>query len=325
MKFKALGNPFVASLLALVACLGSACNPSDPTDPNDGGMGDAALLSVTLTGNGMGTVISQPAGIQCGTECQMAVSFGDRVTLVASPHAGSTFSSWGGDCAGNNTATCTLTLSGDTHASAEFAPMPAHTYSVAVEPTSGSATTLGTQISFAVTVSANQFSGAVSLSATGALTGWDVTFSPSTVSVADGAPATAVMTISIPSNGEAAPFGAMLTVKGDASIGQMSASTTLTVANEFLIPIADGTGNGAHFGALAGTTVHIKPGIKLRFMNFDTVSYHQIHASSSLIPHQSMGMSAGMEYSVTVNNVGGEQVYCHAHGSTLGAINFLSE
>ena len=49
-------------------------------------------LSVSKTGNG--TVISNPAGINCGDDCDEAYPYGTSVTLTATPEAGYTFGGW---------------------------------------------------------------------------------------------------------------------------------------------------------------------------------------------------------------------------------------
>jgi hypothetical protein len=53
-------------------------------------------LTVTKEGTGTGTVVSSPAGIECGATCTAAFTEGSKVTLTASPSAGSLFVSWKG-------------------------------------------------------------------------------------------------------------------------------------------------------------------------------------------------------------------------------------
>ncbi len=69
-------------------------------------------LSVSKLGGGSGTVMSDIAGISCGTTCSAPYAIGAQVTLTATPAAGSTFTGWGGDCAG--TGPCIVTMN-DTH------------------------------------------------------------------------------------------------------------------------------------------------------------------------------------------------------------------
>ena len=63
-------------------------------------------LAVSVTGPG--TVTSNPAGINCGTDCGEDYASGTSVTLTATPMTGATFSSWSGACSG--TGTCTVTM-----------------------------------------------------------------------------------------------------------------------------------------------------------------------------------------------------------------------
>jgi VCBS repeat-containing protein len=73
-------------------------------------------LNVVLTGNGSGTVTSDPAGIDCGTDCSEAFPEGTVVTLTATPDPGSAVGS-GWLCAGDS---CTVTITGDLTVSGDF-------------------------------------------------------------------------------------------------------------------------------------------------------------------------------------------------------------
>jgi len=54
-------------------------------------------LEVTKTGPGSGRVVSNPAGIDCGTDCEERYPSGTEVSLVATPEADSVFERWEGD------------------------------------------------------------------------------------------------------------------------------------------------------------------------------------------------------------------------------------
>ena len=87
------------------------------------------LLSVERTGTGVGTVASEPAGIECDATCSHKFWEGERVELNEKPEAGSTFASWsGGACSG--TGTCKVTMNADTNVTATFSkisyPPPAN-------------------------------------------------------------------------------------------------------------------------------------------------------------------------------------------------------
>jgi hypothetical protein len=74
-------------------------------------------LTVTESGTGTGTVSSSPAGINCGATCSANFTSGTKVTLTATPGAGSTFAGWSA-CTG--TGACTVTLSAATSVNALF-------------------------------------------------------------------------------------------------------------------------------------------------------------------------------------------------------------
>jgi hypothetical protein len=52
---------------------------------------------VTASGSGTGSVTSNPAGINCGADCQQTYDQGTVVSLTASPGANSVFAGWTGD------------------------------------------------------------------------------------------------------------------------------------------------------------------------------------------------------------------------------------
>lgn len=75
-------------------------------------------LSVSVGGNGTGTVTSTPAGIRCPTTCSATFPEGTQVTLTASADSNAVFSSWSGACTGSSD--CSVTLSGSDAVTASF-------------------------------------------------------------------------------------------------------------------------------------------------------------------------------------------------------------
>ena len=59
-------------------------------------------LDVQRTGDGSGTVTSEPAGIDCGGTCEATLAAGTQVTLRAVAEGGSHFDGWTGDCSGTD-------------------------------------------------------------------------------------------------------------------------------------------------------------------------------------------------------------------------------
>ncbi|MEO8459968.1 MAG: S8 family serine peptidase [Dokdonella sp.] len=66
-------------------------------------------FTVSLFGNGNGSVSSNPAGISCGTTCSRRFNSGTSVTLLATPTNGYAFAGWTGACSGSST-TCTVAM-----------------------------------------------------------------------------------------------------------------------------------------------------------------------------------------------------------------------
>lgn len=74
--------------------------------------------SVTLSKSGSGTVISDPAGIDCGKTCTAQYDQDARVTLTATPAEGSNFIGWSGACEG--TAPCIIKMTANKSVAAKF-------------------------------------------------------------------------------------------------------------------------------------------------------------------------------------------------------------
>ncbi|HEX5375526.1 MAG TPA: hypothetical protein VFW48_05140, partial [Solirubrobacterales bacterium] len=78
-------------------------------------------LTVVKEGTGSGTVASNPAGIECGGTCKASFETNQKVTLTASPSAGSTFVSWKGcEKGGVNGRQCTVTMDAAKTVNAKF-------------------------------------------------------------------------------------------------------------------------------------------------------------------------------------------------------------
>ncbi|MEK7092582.1 MAG: hypothetical protein AAB907_03080, partial [Patescibacteria group bacterium] len=96
---------------------GQTCNAQGQCVSEVGAYG----LTVTKQGTGQGTITSNPAGINCGTDCQESYNSGTQVTLTASASTNpqSTFVNWGGECTSTQN-TCTLILNSDKTVTATF-------------------------------------------------------------------------------------------------------------------------------------------------------------------------------------------------------------
>jgi Cellulase (glycosyl hydrolase family 5)/Bacterial Ig domain/Divergent InlB B-repeat domain len=89
------------------------------------------LYELTVTKNGSGKVLSDPAGIYCGASgviwvCSNSFVSNSLIKLSASPNPGSSFSGWGGACAGNGWV-CFVTMSEAKTVTATFNPFVTNT------------------------------------------------------------------------------------------------------------------------------------------------------------------------------------------------------
>jgi photosystem II stability/assembly factor-like uncharacterized protein len=103
---------------------------------------NTAVLTVSKSGNGSGTVTSSIGGINCGSTCQASITKDTSVTLTAVAATGSVFAGWtGGGCAG--TSTCTVTMTANVTITAVFVlnSSPSFAVTVSVKGSAGGTVT----------------------------------------------------------------------------------------------------------------------------------------------------------------------------------------
>ena len=95
-----------------------------------------ATLTVSRTGTGSGTITSDPAGINCGTDCLENYPLNTVVTLSAAANPGSTFTGWSGEGC-TSTGSCVVTMDAAKAVSANFTLVE---YTLAVTSAHGTVT-----------------------------------------------------------------------------------------------------------------------------------------------------------------------------------------
>jgi hypothetical protein len=90
-------------------------------------------VNVTKSGDGSGTITSEPAGISCGADCTDNYAIGTVITLAAQSDNDSVFAGWGGACVGEQL-TCEITVSEVTAVSAAFASNNLRVYLPLIKP-----------------------------------------------------------------------------------------------------------------------------------------------------------------------------------------------
>lgn len=199
---------------------------------------------------------------------------------------------------------------------------PTTVFSISI-PQQPAATTLGTSVSFPVEVKPTGFNGTLALAVTGAPASWNVRIIPSTLDifVGDTTTQSATVTISIPTNGDAAPQGQQIVVTAAAPTAEHEASTLVTVANEYILPIVAGAGaTGQHWSTSLGGVLSLKNGVKLTIRNDDALA-HQVHTNNTIpgFPAEPSKLDPGATYSNVVG-AGQDSVYCELHGPGTGIL-----
>jgi hypothetical protein len=75
-------------------------------------------VRVTKSGRGIGTITTEPGGIQCGAVCSYSFRRGSTLTLRATSNGRSRFHGWGGACTGKKP--CSLTITAPVDVAAAF-------------------------------------------------------------------------------------------------------------------------------------------------------------------------------------------------------------
>ena len=100
--------------------------------------------SLTVSLNGSGSIVSAPAGINCGSDCTETYAGGTSVTLTATATSGYVFSGWSGsDISCTGTGACTVAMNKARAVVASFSPVATTNYTLQVSR-SGSGTVTST-------------------------------------------------------------------------------------------------------------------------------------------------------------------------------------
>ncbi|MGC4000805.1 MAG: hypothetical protein QM767_26480 [Anaeromyxobacter sp.] len=111
-----------AGVLGLLVAAG--CGSGSPPGEVGGSGPPPGTIPVHLVVDGSGSVAVDGAVTQrCDASCELAVSPGGQLTLLAQPAEGQVLSGWEGACTG--TEACALTISAETTVTAHFAAAPA--------------------------------------------------------------------------------------------------------------------------------------------------------------------------------------------------------
>ena len=84
---------------------------------------DAHRITISVTGDGAGRVVSTPPGIDCPDDCEAYFPTGTNMTLEPQPEGGSRFDRWAGACVMQGQ-TVELVVAASAHCTAFFVPDP---------------------------------------------------------------------------------------------------------------------------------------------------------------------------------------------------------
>jgi DNA-binding beta-propeller fold protein YncE len=128
--------------------------PALPPPPAPGTQYRTLTISTTGLGGAGGTVLSAPAGIDCGPSCSRVYERGTSLILTAQAAPGSVFLDWGG-CEAESGTSCRLSLGSDRNVVAAFGPAPPGPLQVRKAVVKGATATLSVAVPGPGTLSAS--------------------------------------------------------------------------------------------------------------------------------------------------------------------------
>jgi len=198
---------------------------------------------------------------------------------------------------------------------------PGEPMAVSISP-AAQAIRLAEDTTFSIQIDANSYNGDLALAIPSAPPSWDISFSEDVQSVTEGETVEILVTVSVPTNGEAGDQN--INISLDAGDLALSVDAAVTVEDLLVVPIQNDTGVGTH----VFPSMMVRQGTLVRFENIDGTR-HTIHAANGEagFPHQpapgmdpsaAPGVTAGGNYDVTLTAAGNFQFYCHDHGPGRG-------
>lgn len=220
--------PSAAAKAALDACMTSAFSK----------------LTVSNGGTGGGTVGSVPGGISCGSACSQDFVTGNSLTLSATAATGSSFTSWGGACAGTaTTSSCTVAMDAAKSVSAVFTS----TLTVPGAPTIASVTPGPGQASVSFTAPASTGGASITgYTATCAATGLSSVSASNTRSP-----------IGMSGLVVGVPYYCSVTATNSVGTGSASSSMAVTPTGTILVPICSLTATPAALASGSSSTLAV--------------------------------------------------------------------
>jgi len=100
---------------------------------------DLASYSLSISKAGNGSVISDPAGINCGSTCSANFNSGITVNLNATADTGYIFSNWSNGCTGSGA--CSILVNSAKAVLATFNLAPTYTIALVANPSAGGSVT----------------------------------------------------------------------------------------------------------------------------------------------------------------------------------------